>query len=154
MSRFTVDTNILINLNRHYPRDIFPGPWSAIETLIDEGRLCMCPDVLEELSRGGDDLHAWARRYDNFVCEVTEEEVMTVTQLSSLFPDWVRDDFNAADPWLVAHASAERRTIVSEEKRAGDNVSSKNQKVPNVGATLGVDTVNFFALARREAWSF
>lgn len=154
MSRFTVDTNILINLSRHYPRDIFPGPWNALESMIDAGRLCMCPDVLEELSRGGDDLHGWAKRYDGFVCEVSDEEVATVAEIAQLFPGWVQGEFNAADPWLVAHASAEARVIVTEEKLAGHGVIDKNQKVPNVAAAVGVETVNFFGLARSESWSF
>ena len=154
MRRFTVDTNILINLNRHYPRDIFPGPWAALEAMVDDGRLCMCPEVLDELSSGGDDLHSWAQRYDGFVCQVTSEEVLTVAEISRMFPGWVQGEFNAADPWLVAHAASEARPIVTEEKLAGSNVTDKNQKVPNVAASIGVETVNFFGLARTETWSF
>lgn len=114
----------------------------------------MCPDVLDELARGGDELHEWARKYDGFVCDVTQDEVAIVTEISRLFPGWVQGDFNAADPWLVAHATVESREIVTEEKMAGPGVIDKNQKVPNVAQRMGIDSVSFFGLARSESWSF
>lgn len=154
MKRFTVDTNILVDLQRLYPRDIFPSTWQALERLVDAGRLCICPDVLEELNRGGDDLHKWAKNYSGFVCNLTEQDVRMVQQLAKAFPGWVQGDRNAADPWLVAHAHTEQRTIVSNEKPAGAGVMNHNQKVPNVAATVGVETLNFFALARSESWTF
>lgn len=154
MKRYTVDTNIIVNLNRLYPRDIFPGPWESVEALIDSDRLCMCPDVLGELNRGGDDVHRWAKNYTGLVCEITTEEANAVASISNDHPGWVQGELNAADPWLVAHALQEGRTIITEEKTAGPGVQDKNQKVPNVAHSIGVGVTNFFGLARAESWQF
>ncbi|MBF4616222.1 DUF4411 family protein [Curtobacterium sp. VKM Ac-1376] len=61
---------------------------------------------------------------------------------------------NAADPWLIAHAAVGGRTIVTEERRAGDAVQDHDQKIPNVATEHQVDTMTFFALARAEGWQF
>jgi len=154
MSHYTLDTNILINLERQYPRDIFPGIWDALELMVDDQRACICRDVLDELSRGGDELHSWAKGLDGFVCEVTDAEVKTVVEISVAHPRWVQGSFNAADPWLIAHASESGRDIVTEEKRAGHGVHDHNQKVPNVASELNIESLTLFELARAETWRF
>ena len=154
MSEYTLDTNILINLERRYPRDIFPGVWEAVELLADEQRGCICREVLEELTLGGDNLQNWAKTLNGFVCEVTDDEVTIVVEISAAHPDWVQGQRNAADPWLIAHASVSSRTIVTEETRAGAGVIDANQKVPNVATEHQVETLTFFEFARAEGWSF
>lgn len=154
MSPYTLDTNILVNMQRLYPRDIFPTLWDNLEMLVDVGWACICSEVLVELKRGGDDLHDWAADLPGFVCDLTAEEPATVAQISARHPDWVRGTLNAADPWLIAHAIAHQRTIVSEERQAGPGVEDRNQKVPNVAAENGVQCVRFFEFARTQNWQF
>ncbi|WP_443027399.1 DUF4411 family protein [Sphingomonas sp. LR61] len=97
-------------------------------------------------------MHSWAKNETGFVCEITAEEIPIVDAISTAHPGWVQGTANAADPWLIAHAAASGRTIVTEERRAGDNVQDQNQKIPNVATEQQVDTINFFALARAEGW--
>jgi len=151
---YTLDTNILINMNRVYPRDIFPTLWDHLEGLVDVGWACICSEILVEVKRGGDELHTWANDLPDFVCELTAIEPATVATISAQHPDWVRGTQNAADPWLIAHAIAHDRTIVSEEREAGPGVEDRNQKVPNVAAENGVECIKFFELARRQSWRF
>lgn len=154
MTAYTLDTNILIILERQYPRDIFSGAWDALESLAGNGEACVCTDVHEETKRGGDELYAWARALAGFVCEPTNAEVALAAQISRAHPGWVRETTNAADPFLVAHAAVDELIIVTEEKRAGNNVADRNQKVPNVASEFGVETVTFFEFARMEGWKF
>lgn len=154
MTEYTLDTNILVNMNRLYPEDIFPGLWGSLEDLVKAGRICICEEVLEELKRGGDELHSWAKGLQGFACPVSATEPPLVGQISRAHPGWVRGTTNAADPWLVAHALAHNRTIVTEERAAGHGVVDANQKVPNVAAEHGVDSMRFFDLARAEGWAF
>ena len=151
---YTLDTNILINLNRLYPRDIFPTLWEYLEMLVDVEWACICSEVLVEVKRGGDELHTWAKDLFGFVCDLTAGEPVTVAAISAQHPGWVRDTRNAADPWLIAHAIAHDRTIVSEEREAGPGVEDRNQKVPNVAAEHDVECIKFFELARRQNWRF
>ena len=59
MKSYVIDTNIIINLNRHMPRDIFEGPWQSLEILVRAGRLYMPREVLEELSVVDDECAPW-----------------------------------------------------------------------------------------------
>jgi hypothetical protein len=154
VTAYTLDTNILINMNRLYPRDIFPTLWGNLEDLVDVDWACICSEVLVEVKRGGDDLHKWARDLAGFVCDITANEPITVAAISAGHPDWVRGTVNAADPWLIAHAIAHDRAIVSEEREAGPGVADRNQKVPNVAAENGVECIKFFEFARRQTWQF
>lgn len=151
---YTLDTNILIVLNRSYPRDIFPSIWQALENAIDRGGVCICSDVLDELARGGDELHDWAKKYPGLVCDVSQNDVNLAAQISAAYPDWVREETNAADPFIVAHAANTKRSIVSEERRAGAGVVPKNQKIPNVADVYSVQTSTLFEWVRTEGWSF
>lgn len=66
---YTLDTNILIGLVQRYPRDIFPAMWKNIESAVGAGEACVCEAILREVHRGGDELHAWAKNLDGFVCD-------------------------------------------------------------------------------------
>ncbi len=151
---YTLDTNILIGFSRNYPRDVFPSLWEVLESTIDGGKACICQAVLDELERGGDDLYGWAKRYPNLVCETVQQEVDLASKISIQSPEWVREATNAADPFVIAHAVIEQRTIVTDEKRVGVGVKPRNQKIPNVADLYSALTVNFIEFARAERWRF
>ena len=150
--RYTIDTSILIGLERRYPRDVFPSVWDAIENLVADGRACICSEVLDETSRGDDDLHDWAKDQPGFTCEPEEQDFSIVRDIGRAVPEWVRGEKNAADPFVVAHGVVHGRTIVVDETRAGPGVIARNQKIPNVADMYGVDAIDFVEMARREAW--
>lgn len=151
---YTLDTNILIDMERKYPRDIFPSIWDALEDTIDEGEACVCPAVLEETGRGGDNLHTWAKGYPGFVCDITRDELVIAAEISDAHPGWVRETQNAADPFVVAHAKVESSVIVTEENRKGPNTEDRNQKIPNIADEHAVECIKFFEFARRRQWAF
>lgn len=152
--KFTLDTNILINLRRNYPRDIFPGLWESIETSVLSRESCICEAVLREIKRGGDDLHKWAKDLQGFVCAVTGAELTTVADIARAHPGWVQGQLNEADPFIIAHAKAEPSVIVTEENRKGPNTDDKNQKIPNIADEHSVATMKFFDYMRSNGWAF
>jgi hypothetical protein len=152
--RFTLDTNILINLIRIYPRDIFGSLWDSIEAAAESDDVCICEAVLREVHRGGDTLHAWARGLDGFVCKVTDDEMATVASIAADHPEWVRGQANEADPFVIAHAKAAGSVIVTEENRKGAGTIDRNLKIPNVADDHGVQCVKFFEFVRAHDWSF
>jgi hypothetical protein len=151
---YTLDTNILIGMIQRYPRDIFPSIWAALEGSIDDGQACICQAVLEETDRAGDGLHDWAKGYPDFACDVTRPELELSAQISADHPDWVREQLNAADPFVIAHAKVDQRIIVTEENRKGPNTEDRNQKIPNVADEHDVDCIKFFEFARQLGWAF
>lgn len=151
---YTLDTNILVNLVRTYPRDIFPAMWESIESMAKAGDCCICEAILHEVKRGGDDLFAWAKKLPGFVCSVTDEELVTVAEIGADHPGWVQGQLNEADPFIVAHAKHEKCVIVTEENRKGPNTLDKNQKIPNVADEHRVVTMKFFEFVRGQGWQF
>ncbi len=151
---YTLDSNILINMVRLYPRDIFSSFWDSLEACIDAGEACICEAVLREVHRGGDELHKWAKGLSGFVCEVAAEELATVAAIGQAHPDWVRGQVNEADPFVVAHAKAEGSTLVTEEGLKGPGTEDKNLKIPNVAAEHSVECIKFFDFIRRQGWQF
>lgn len=152
--RYTLDTNILINLQRLYPRDIFPGIWESIEASATNGDSCICEAVHREVDRGGDNLRKWAKDLPGFVCATTDGELGTVAEIARAHPGWVQGQLNEADPFVIAHAKAESSLLVTEENRKGPNTPERNLKIPNVADEHGVEVLKFFDYVRREGWTF
>jgi hypothetical protein len=151
---FTFDTTVLIGFGRNYPRDVFPSLWETFESSINDRDRCICQAVLDELERGTDELHDWAKRYPHLVCDATQDDIDLAAEISAAFPDWVREETNAGDPFVIAHAIVEGRTIVTDERRAGNGVEPRNQKIPNVAEAYDTVTIDFFGFARTEGWRF
>lgn len=151
---YTLDTNILIGLVQRYPRDIFPAMWTNIEASVSAGESCICEAILREVHRGGDELHDWAKKLQGFVCDVTDAELITVAEIGSAHPGWVQGQLNEADPFVIAHAKAERSIIVTEENRKGPGTEDKNQKIPNIADEHRVSTTKFFDYIRAYGWQF
>lgn len=152
--KYTLDSNILINMERLYPRDIFISLWSSVEDLVSRGEVCICEAVLRELQRGDGDLHTWAKKLHGFTCPTHQDEMPTVRAISENHPGWVRGRDNEADPWIIAHALREERIIVTEEKRKGSNTADRNQRIPNVASEYDVKVVKFFEFVKAQEWTF
>ena len=54
--RYTLDTNILINMVNRYPRGLFASLWESMEGAVASGEICVCEVILKELECGDDDL--------------------------------------------------------------------------------------------------
>lgn len=61
MTKHTFDTNIIINLQNYYPRDLFGYIWDALEAGAASHEYCICESVHQELNRSGDPLFTWAK---------------------------------------------------------------------------------------------
>ncbi|MCQ9367587.1 DUF4411 family protein [Brevibacterium sp. 50QC2O2] len=151
---YTLDTNILINMERRYPREFFNSLWDSMEAAVVSGDICMCEVAQKELDLGDDDLSAWVKGIPGFVCKSTDEELATVADISGTHPDWVQGQKNYADPFVIAHAKADNEVIVTEEGRKGPNTEDKNQKIPNIADEHGVACIKFFDLLRAQGWKF
>lgn len=153
--KVTLDTNIIVYLQNRYPRDIFKSLWDLIEFEASHGDACICEAIFQELERGGDDLADWAKSIPNFVCSTSSNELGTVKKIGDDYPGWVREQKNAGDPFIIAHAKAEDRLIVTDEKRKGAGaVADKNQKIPNIADEHGVSCQSFFEYMRSRNWTF
>ncbi len=153
MTKHTFDTNIIINLQNYYPRDLFGYIWDALEAGAASHEYCICASVHQELNRSGDPLFTWAKNLPGLICQITSHEMQLAAKISQEHPGWVSEQKNAADPFLVAHAIHEGSVIVTNERRAGPGVTDAKQKIPNVAGENGVTTISFLDFLRSAPWS-
>ena len=69
---YSIDTSALLEgYVRRYPPDVVPRLWDEkLDQLIDAGRLIAAFDVLEELGKRDDDVHAWAKARERMFIEI------------------------------------------------------------------------------------
>jgi len=151
---YTVDTNIVVTLNRDQPRDVYPSVWQALERLIAEGRCFMSREAYEELVKVDDECAPWAKAQSGLVQEATDEELAVVNTITNQHPGWVQETLNAADPFIIAQAVEQEFVVVAFEKRKGQGTADHNLRIPNVADEWEVQCVTFQELARREGWVF
>ncbi|MFT4470511.1 DUF4411 family protein [Arthrobacter sulfonylureivorans] len=91
----------------------------------------------------------WARRHEN-----RSRASRDPRQGHSKSLDWVQDQKNDGDPFVIAHAKHSLRVIVTEETRKGPGTIDKNQKIPNIADEHGAEWVKFFEFVRAQGLKF
>jgi len=156
---YCIDTSILIDLHRHYPRDIFGRLWSNLEALVREDRAIAPKQVREELKAWDDSLYQWAVRQRRMFRGLGADQVPRVAAVLAAFPALAHSDrrTEAADPFLVALALAEKETslfgadycvVTSEARRP------KGQRIPNACEHFGLRCLSLFEFMKAEGWKF
>jgi len=152
--RYSVDTSaILDGWRRHYPLDVFPGVWQRLDELIDDGSLRATEEVLVELERKDDEVHAWAlKRHHLFVPidDRIQDVVAAILAGHERLLD-TRSGRSAADPFVIALAEIEGSVVVTGE-RATNSLDRPN--IPDVCNARGLRAISLLQLLREERWRF
>lgn len=149
MVRFCLDANVLIEAkNGPYPFDIVPAFWSWLDAQFNSGTIYSSVFVYDELIQYDDDLSEWVKPRKEFFIEPDESiqskygEIINHVQQNNRSEAEAEKFLAGADPWVIAHALVGGDTLVTREKRVGEN--SKKIKIPNVcdqlGGTRCIDT--------------
>jgi hypothetical protein len=156
---YVIDSSSLINLGRHYPKDIFPSAWTALEKMIGNGRLISPREVLRELLAGDDQLASWAKAIPGFFIDVSADQTAILQEIISSFPN-INDTSRLgphADPWVVTLAVWMVRnrtwpsaTVVADERKGGPG----SHKIPNVCAAFHLGCCNLLDFYRTESIKF
>jgi PIN domain nuclease of toxin-antitoxin system len=139
--KFCLDTSIFINgWWKHYPIDVFPSYWQALDKLMEEGIVFSCFEVYEELKRQDDALLKWAKKHRKFFEDPTEDTFLQLQELMKEYPNFAAASgtLNAADPWVISHAMPTRAIVVTYEDRATKRKETKPPKIPDVCDDLGM----------------
>lgn len=151
---YCFDTSSFIFRWRSNQPDIFITLWANIEEMVENEEI-VCPDeVLRELERGGDDLHAWAEtRKDKMVLALEADLQQRVTEVTDRFPNFVTQGptRNAADPWVIAAGMARGLTVVTEETRLRSDI---NPSIPLACEHFDVAYMTSDEFIRRQGWTF
>lgn len=153
---YSIDTSSLLHAwFRAYPPKRFGSLWSALDRLIDEGRLLASIEVFHELRKKDDDVFAWAKdRKQAFFREIDDKVQGEVVRIMQAYPKLVDTGKgkSGGDPFVIAQALASTpRLIVITQEFGG---SADKPKIPFVCDQEGVRYINLLTLIEEEDWSF
>ena len=70
---YSVDSNVLIHLNRFYPRSEYPREWQLFEDLLNNGTMRLSKQVYIEIAKGKDYVSGWIKGFKSAIFEDSEE---------------------------------------------------------------------------------
>ncbi|MFA6330194.1 MAG: DUF4411 family protein [Candidatus Micrarchaeia archaeon] len=167
MSKITyyiIDTSSLIELNRKYPIDVFPGIWKKIEELIGKGFLFSPHEVRKEILVLDDSLKDWVQKQEKLFRPLTANQIELVRTILKKYPSLANPDSEvpSADPFVIALAVemgkdpqqtlapvTKIRIIVTEERLRGNRV-----RIPFVCKDYSIACLNILEMCRAEGWKF
>lgn len=99
--RYSIDTSALLDgWKRHYPPDLFPALWVGIEELIEADELAATEEVLFELQKRDDEVHAWAVAHQRMFRQIDRTIQPVVSTILSKHPRLVAPERAARLPTL------------------------------------------------------
>lgn len=153
-NEYLLDTNVLIQAHKdYYATDLVSTFWTylAVSPTINS-----IDKVKNEIDKKNEFLFNWARNdfkhWESTENKKTAEQYLRLITWSNThkqFADYAKEEFksqNKADAWLVAHALATKRVVVTDEKF---NIDIKKRiPIPNVCKEFGVRYINTFDMLR------
>lgn len=150
---YCIDTSSLIAAwQERYPIENFPSFWRKVEELIAAKRAVAPIDVLNEVQKRSDDLHAWLKARAEMFRELDEAIQVEAGKVLTQFPRLVGQKKlrTSADPFVIALARVEGLQIVTDEKPTG-NLQRPN--IPDVCAASGmIVSIGLIDLIKAEKW--
>ena len=139
MADFWLDSNVFIEGKKGpYGFDIAPRFWELLDELIADGRIACPVTVYDELLDMTDDLARWAKARRNSGLFVAPDGTVQTAYRHVI--EYVMGRYNdnqsrrrflsRADPWVIAHAMADRGMITTIETRLPQG--SQKVRIPNV----------------------
>jgi len=156
---YLLDANVFIQAkNGHYGFDFCPAFWDWLIEQNQAGNVASVDKVRNELFAKNDPLKDWAvMRGGNFFLKPDASVISNLTNVSACvegkeyYPGAVSKFLDSADYWLIAHALAHERIVVTHEVKSN---SKKEVKIPDVCAILNLQCMNTFEMLRREQARF
>lgn len=149
---YCFDSSALIHAaTRAYPIEVFASFWERFEHLIQTGRVIASDEVLCEIARKDDELHAWCKAHRDLFVPMTEEIQLAAIEVTATVPSLV--DLNKgrgqADPFVVALARVRSATVVSQE-----STKPTAPKIPDACRRFRVPCINLLDFIREMRWKF
>ncbi|RLF47646.1 MAG: hypothetical protein DRN20_05690 [Thermoplasmata archaeon] len=124
---YCIDTSALIDMwRKYYPKDVFPGVWDDLASLIRQKILIAPRQVLDELERREDELLKWAKDHKEMFIEPDEDLIVqtmdvirTISEMCkerNVRPPALDKTIEEADPFVIALAECRGFIVVSQEK--------------------------------------
>ncbi len=161
---YVIDTSSLIELNRKYPMGVFPGVWTKVEKIIQDGLLVSPEEVLMEIERGDDELKEWAKKQKKLFKKLNIKQIVIVNEILKKYPKLAKSESltPVADPFVIALAvemeTDEQTTIIETIRKrivvAEESLVGKKVKIPLVCQDYGIDCIYLIDMFKNERWQF
>lgn len=151
--KYVFDTNVLINLQRRQPIDIYPSLWEMIGDLLENKIIISSREVFDEITCSDDDLAKWAKkRIEYFMISdiIIQQKVRNILNEHRGLVEGGKKK-NNADPFIIAIALGNNLTIVTEEIKS-NNMNSP--KIPDICEVYGIKHIGFVDFSREMKFAF
>ncbi len=149
---YCFDSSALMHAaTRAYPIEVFTSFWERF-TLAVETHLVIAPDeVMEEVARKDDGLHAWCKLHRELFVALTEDVQAAALEVAAVVPTLVdlKKGRGQADPFVVALARVRGATVVTEE-----HAKPTAPKIPDACRRFGIRCINLLEFIREMRWKF
>ena len=153
---YLLDANVLIDANRDYYRIGSVNEfWEWLVHHGEQGNIKIPIEIYEEIKAGTDDLSAWAKEGETEAALRLDENVnidlvRKVTE-EGYAPDLSDIEIEGVgrDPFFIAYALVDpkdRSIVTTETPRP--KAQRANQKIPDVCAKFGIQSLNTYQLTR------
>ncbi len=153
---FSFDSSSLIHAwNRAYRPKNFPSFWTQLEATIKDGITVASVEVLHELAKKDDGVHAWCKQLSNDFCvDIDDEQQGHLAHIMGTYPRLVdtAKGRSTGDPFVIALARARHGKIivVSEEDRGKE----RSPRIPDVCRAEGIECYKLADFIEDRGWSF
>jgi hypothetical protein len=154
---YVFDNSPLSTLFRNYYRNRFPSLWRNFDALVDQGALVSTREAFREIMDAQiTELREWAENNQGLFATPTAAEGAFVAGIYAVphFQQNIEQQKllkggRNADPFVIARASVENRTVVTMEK-----FKAHAAKIPNICQHFGIRCVTLEEFMETENWKF
>ncbi len=152
--KYILDASSLITaMNHRYPPSVFSSLWGKLDEEMKSGLIVSSSIVLDELTKGSDQLVKWAKDRRQYFEKPKNVEYEQVTRILDKYPKLIDTVLGteSADPYIIAKVySMDTGTgcVVSEENK------NKPFKIPSVAHAEGVRCISFLEMMKELDWIF
>lgn len=150
---YSFDSSAFIEGRKWYSMRNVPAFWQSLDELIADGQLLISEEAVGELH--DIEVQKWIREPSRAqaIIHTDASVIVQLHRLNRLCPNFPppRSLKNHADPYVIAVAMLHNATVVTEEKRAGQN---EMPRIPNACQKVGVDCIRLPKLIELEDWRF
>jgi hypothetical protein len=154
---YVFDNSPLSVLFANFYRTTFRSLWENFDALVADGRIVSTREALREIEAGApDDLVAWAKDHTELFAMPTAAEAQFVARIFAVnhFQQNIEvqkliKGGNNADPFVIAKAAIENRTVVTMER-----FKPNAAKIPNICRHFRVKCLSLQEFMEEEGWQF
>lgn len=136
---------------RAYPIEVFRSFWLRFEEAIRNGIIIAPDEVLLEVARKDDALHAWCKSHPEMFAPLAIEVQQAALVVTAEIPTLVdlKKGRGQADPFVVALARTRNDTVVTEE-----NSKPTAPRIPDACRHFGIRCIKLLEFIREMQWRF